>query len=889
MCVFSTHNLIKDPPFSKLDLISCRNLMIYLGPAPQARLMRNFHYALRPGGYLFLGLSEAAARHSGLFTILDAKHKIFRRRDDVAVSLPQPPPGQTAGGMPEPAMPVVPQAARAGDAIDVRTRHVLEKYSPAFVTINEQHEVVRFSGRTSPFIEHSTGAASLNLFSIIRRELLPDVRAAVQEAITARQTALREDLVVTIDGQSRIVNLVVEPIPIEAGASAYVVAFVERGSFSRAPTVGADTSDAQVEALSRELRATRAQLQSTIDNLETTNEELKSANEEFQSVNEELQSSNEELESSKEELQSMNEELQTVNSELASKNDALAQANSDVKNLLDSTEIATVFLDKDLRIRSFTPPLSEIVPVQEGDRGRRIDDLVMRLNYPELERDARKVLSALSMIEREVSIPKTDRSFLMRIRPYRGVGDVIAGVVITFVDVSERKRYQEERARLAAIVDSSQDAIIGHSLDGTITSWNAGAEKVFGYGPQEAIGQPLSILLPERQQDEVPRILKRLARGERVEHFEIARRTKAGDQIYLSMTVSPVRNESGVMIGASTVARDTSERRWNEEQTGRLAAIVESSHDAIISKDLDGIIQSWNTGAVRLFGYTPEEAIGQSVTMLIPPDRENEEPEILTRIRRGERIDHYETVRRRKNGSLVPISLTISPLRDARGKIIGASKVARDITERKQAEDLRALMVNELNHRVKNTLAIVQSIAAQSLRSALDPRSRETFDSRLVALARTHDLLSRDSWEGASLRDVLLQELEPFKSEDSVRFAIKGPNFGLAPKAALALGMAFHELATNAAKYGAFSKPTGRVRVTWELGRSSEPTELRLRWLETGGPPVEKTGKKGFGSIVIERGLSLELDAKVRIDLAPSGLVCDIEIPLDAAGAAGRG
>jgi two-component system CheB/CheR fusion protein len=407
-----------------------------------------------------------------------------------------------------------------------------------------------------------------------------------------------------------------------------------------------------------------------------------------------------------------------------------------------------------------------MVPLLEGDRGRRIDDFVMRLNYPDLQRDVRKVLSALSMIEREVSIAERGRSFLMRMRPYRTARDVIAGVVITFVDVSERKRHEEERGMLAAIVDSSQDAIIGHSLDGTITSWNAGAENIFGYTHQEAIGQPLSVLLPEQQADEVPRILEKLARGDSVKHFAILRLTKASRQIYMSMTVSPIRSESGAMIGASTVARD--------------------------------------------------------------------------------------------------------------------------ITERKHADDLRTLMVNELNHRVKNTLATVQSIAAQSLKGVLDPASRETFDGRLVALSRTHDLLARDSWEGASLRKVVLQELEPYGFEDRARFVIEGPDFELRPKTAVALGMALHELATNAAKYGALSKPTGQVRVTWELLRSSEPSAIRLRWLETGGPPVQGTQRKGFGSTVIERGLVLELDAKVEIDFDPKGLICDIEIPLGDAPAGAR-
>jgi two-component system CheB/CheR fusion protein len=346
------------------------------------------------------------------------------------------------------------------------------------------------------------------------------------------------------------------------------------------------------------------------------------------------------------------------------------------------------------------------------------------------------------------------------------------------------------------------------------------------------------------------------------------------------MRIRPYCTMTDVIDGVVITFVDISERKRQEDTWARLAAIVESSHDAITGEDLDGIITSWNRGAEQLYGYTAEEVVGKSSATLFPPDRLDEASELLTRIRHGDRVDRYETVGRRKDGSLVDISLTTSPVKNAGGSSIGASKIARDITERKHAEALRTLMAEELTHRVKNTLATVQSIVAQSLKGVSDVESRETLDARLVALSRTHDLLARGSWEGASLRDLLLQEIEPYRSEGDARFVIEGPDFGLRPNAALALGMAFHELATNAAKYGSLSKPTGRVRVKWDILRCSEPSVLRLRWTETGGPPVEETEHKGFGSVLIERGLSLELDGKAELDFDPSGLVCTIEIPL---------
>jgi two-component system, chemotaxis family, CheB/CheR fusion protein len=757
MCVFSIHDIARDPPFSKLDLISCRNLLIYLDVPLQNRLMQTFHYALQPSGYLFLGSSEGVARQAGLFAVLDRKYRLFQRRDDVRASLPS---GVLGPAPTHPSSGVVQPAQILGDGVDQRARNALEKYSPAYVVINRQHEVLRFSGRTGHYIEHSPGAASLNLFNILRKDLQPPVRAAVRKAFASRHSVVHEDLVIPINDHNNIVNLIIEPISREADAELYAVAFQDRGFVRRASTTTetAETADARVQALERELRGTRTQLQSTIDDLETANEELKSANEEYQSVNEEFQSANEELESSKEEIQSINEELTTINGELNAKNEALTEANSDIKNLLDSTEIATLFLDNVLRIKNFTPAIAEVFHVRASDRGRPITDIVSPLGYGDLERDVKAVLRTLSMIEREVATAREGQSFLMRIRPYRTVTDIIDGVVITFVDITERKRQEDARARLAAIVDSS--------------------------------------------------------------------------------------------------------------------------HDAIISEDLEGIITSWNRGAEQLYGYTAQENDGRPIAVLVPPDRPDDAAELLARIRRGDRIDRYETVRRRKDGSLVQVSLTVSPVKNAEGGIIGASKIVQDITERKNAEALQALMAEELNHRVKNTLATVQSIVAQSLKENSDVETRKMLDARLVALSRTHDLLARGSWERASLRDLVLQELEPYRADDGTRFVVDGPEFGLRPNAAVVLGMVFHELATNAAKYGSLSRPAGQVRVTWDILNDSEPGMLRLNWAETGGPPVEKIARKGFGSVLIERGLSLELDGNAELEFDPSGLVCTIEIPL---------
>ena len=343
---------------------------------------------------------------------------------------------------------------------------------------------------------------------------------------------------------------------------------------------------------------------------------------------------------------------------------------------------------------------------------------------------------------------------------------------------------------------------------------------------------------------------------------------------------TPLHDSEGRLIGAINMLVDISERKKAEEYAGRLAAIVEFSDDAIVSKNTDGIIQTWNRGAQRLFGYEAEEVIGSPINILIPPDRQDEEPEILNRIRQGDHVPSYETVRMRKDGSLLDVSLTVSPLKDTRGKVIGASKIARDITEKRRNEERRQLLVNELNHRVKNTLATVQSLAAQTFRGETHTPLFRQFESRLVALSRAHDVLTREDWEGVYLRDLIAETIAPICIHPEQRFRISGPSLRLRPKLALSLSMAFHELCTNAAKYGALANETGRIEIGWEVREADPERCLHLRWQETGGPKVEAPRQKGFGSRLLERALHREFDAQVTLSFAASGLVCEIHVPL---------
>ncbi len=309
-----------------------------------------------------------------------------------------------------------------------------------------------------------------------------------------------------------------------------------------------------------------------------------------------------------------------------------------------------------------------------------------------------------------------------------------------------------------------------------------------------------------------------------------------------------------------------------------LAAIVESSDDAIISKDLNGTVTSWNKGAERLFGYTADEMIGQPILRLIPEERLGEEPGILSRIRNGERMDHYETVRRRKDGSAVDISLTVSPIRNASGEIIGASKIARDISDRKRAQEARELLLNEIKHRVKNTLGTVQAIATQTFRSA-PKEARAAFVARLHALSDAHDLLTQQNWRSVGLRDLVERAVATFRQHDRPRFTLQGPDIDLIPANALLFAMVVHELGTNAVKYGALANDNGSVDIAWLLDESGGKRTLGFVWRERTGPPVAPPQASGFGTQMIERTLRGEQGA-AKFDFAPSGLVCSLEMKL---------
>lgn len=341
-----------------------------------------------------------------------------------------------------------------------------------------------------------------------------------------------------------------------------------------------------------------------------------------------------------------------------------------------------------------------------------------------------------------------------------------------------------------------------------------------------------------------------------------------------------LRDESGNIIGAINTLLDLRTQTQADEARMRLAAIVESSMDAIVSKDINGIITSWNDAAEHLFGYTPAEAIGQPVTMLIPFDRLGEEASIISRIRAGERVPSYETVRMRKSGSLVPVSLTISPIRDGIGRIIGASKIARDISSHKESEGRIRLLMREVNHRVKNQYSVIISMIRETSKSAGTPAAfLEQVRERITALSQSHDLLVDAEWRGATVGDLIQAQLKAFAEPD--RLSVAGPAITLQPNAVQYLGIAFHELATNSAKHGALSRHGGRVEIEWSTTPGANGTDIfRLIWRELDGPSLGGTTHRGFGSVVLKRVAPQALGGIGLMEFREQGFVWTLEAPL---------
>jgi PAS domain S-box-containing protein len=428
--------------------------------------------------------------------------------------------------------------------------------------------------------------------------------------------------------------------------------------------------------------------------------------------------------------------------------------------------------------------------------------------------------------------------------------------------------------RLADLLMLSYEPMFAWKLHGVIEFWNTGAQRLYGFAANEAVGHISHSLLQTKHPIELAELRSQL----RNEHYwagELRHVCKDGREVIVDSRMQLLADDTVLEVNRDiTEVRALSNALQEGEQRLRsLAAIVESSDDAIVSKNLDGIITSWNRGAERVFGYNAAEAVGQPITIVIPADRQSEEREILTRIRRGERTDHFETIRRRKDGTLIVVSLTVSPVKDDDGKIVGASKIARDITEQKRSQEQIATLAREAEHRSKNLLATVQATVRLS-QSETPGGLKQAIEGRIQSLANVHSLFVKTRWIGADLSTIAAQELAPYSEKNQRRVLINGPPVLLEPDVAQAIGVTLHELATNAAKYGALAVPDGQVELKWS---DDAERQLHLRWTESSGPKVQKPTHKGFGGRIIEQMIA-QRSGKMHFDWRAEGLVCEITL-----------
>ncbi|HEX8566638.1 MAG TPA: PAS domain S-box protein [Pyrinomonadaceae bacterium] len=733
MILFAPHNILRDPPFSKLDLISCRNLLIYLNREAQERVMSLFHFALQPNGFLFLGSSESAENLPLLFSPYDKKQRLYLRRptnpiDHTALALPlhdrwlqeKAPTAEVSNGA----------HGRAYSFNELHFR-LLEKYAPPSLLVNEDHEIVHLTENVGRFLQFVGGEPSSNLLKVVHPALRADLRAALYTAKQDNKTAETRPIRAEIAGKKCFVNVRVQPVDAhDSGGGFMLIIFEESKTAENAPFAdseltsinfgGNQAMEVIVRRLEEELSRTKSRLRSTIEQHETSIEELKASNEELMSMNEELRSATEELETSKEELQSVNEELTTVNFELGEKIEEVSRGHSDLQNLIYSTDIGTIFLDRSLQIKRFTPSAQEIFNILPSDAGRRIDDLTNKLDYADLTDDAMQVLRNLRPVEREVKSRK-GRYYLARLLPYRTADDKIDGVVLTFLDISERKQSEKSIRFQAHLLDAVEQSVIATDLNGVVLFWNRFAEKLFGWTAEEALGRNImELTTPKVLAAQAEDIMSRLRRGKSWSgEFNVQRRD--GTTFPAQVFNSPINDDNGTLIGIVGISFDITARKQAEqallESEERLRLIMDSAEDyAIMTLDSEGRFTAWNTGAKNMFGFSEEEALGRhSEIIFTPEDRAKGEhlKELETARREGRAAD--ERFHIRKDGTRFYVSGVMMRLHGGNERYSFA-KIARDLTERQQMEEAlregdrrKDEFLATLAHELRNPLAPIRT------------------------------------------------------------------------------------------------------------------------------------------------------------------------------------
>jgi two-component system, chemotaxis family, CheB/CheR fusion protein len=749
--VFAPHNLIRDAPFTKLDLITCRNLLIYFQPHAQKTVLTLFHFALKPGGFLFLGSSESPGGLLDEFDTIDEHAKIYRKRRDIGLPRDLKLPLPRTGTSPRLPPPAAPRSGGVGPQLLNVYDRLLERFMPPSFLVDEQGQLVDTFGGAESFLRIRPRRPSQSLLDMLDDDLRTAVSGALHRVRKDAESVRYPG--VPVPGRDGRFSLVAEAIRDPHGGLTHVllsladpvaeIASVLVPPFHDVPGPEAATdrrpdeegrgglSREQVRELEDELSYTKEHLQSAIQEHETANEEL-------QATNEELIASNEELQSTNEELHSVNEELYTVNAEYQKKNLELQELNNDIEHLLNGTDVATMFLDRQLSIRKFTPRIGETFRVIPEDVGRPLRTFAHDLSYPALLADIERVLHEGITIEKE-TWDSRHRCHFLRILPYRSRSNAQPagapavrgtaapdGVVLTITDISALEHARARLAQLSAIVESSDDAILGKTLDGVITSWNNGARRLYGYTAEEAVGRHASFLCPPAHKQEIDDVIRQVREGRPVDRIETVRQRKDGTLVDVSVTFSPILDSSGTIVGISAISRDITQliaaRQEIADREERIRLLLDSTAEAIYGIDLSGVCTFCNSACARMLGYdSPAALIGRQMHPLIHHTKADgtpyapEQSPIYEAMRHREGAHVDDEVLWRADGSSFPAEYWSHPiLRE--NEVIGAVVTFMDITERRKAEQelqegvrRREQFLAMLSHELRNPLAAILS------------------------------------------------------------------------------------------------------------------------------------------------------------------------------------
>jgi len=563
MVVFAQHNIILHPPFTKLDILSCRNLLIYMDPELQKKLIGLFYYSTNPDGILLLGGSETLGNQNHLFTPVDTKLKIYKRTRSNHLPEYFDFPSSFSRSKSSVTKDLLPDTRDLNFQV-LADRLLLDYYSPAGVLVNDYGDVIYIHGHTGRYLEPAAGKANMNIFAMLREGLRNEFHHAFRRAVTNKKTVVLHNLRISTNGNSQLVDIEIRWIDKpELLYGTLMVIFAEVKEVAAISPVsksrGHSKDSTREQELEAELLRMREVMQNSLEEVQTSQEELRSTNEELQSTNEELQSTNEELTTSKEEMQSLNEELQTVNAELQAKVDDYSRVNNDMKNLLNSTEIATLFLDKELNIRRFTLQATKIFKLIKSDIGRPFTDQVSDLSYPELAEDAREVLRTLIFIQKE--IPAVDgRWFLVRIMPYRTFDDRIDGLVITFINISEHKRIEqkllESEKKNRILLSATSEVKIVLADDSSVLDLSPEAESFFGKKREECINKDfVRMFVPEKYHKSVERDIKTLLGKGLSGRIKIRVLTAAGEMqivdFFVNLSLNKMKKAEGLILSTN--------------------------------------------------------------------------------------------------------------------------------------------------------------------------------------------------------------------------------------------------------------------------------------------------------------------------------------------------